>query len=221
MNPNIYFAGKVQSSTYRDVLLYNTEGKADTVMSKGDVLYTLGGMNGGFIYVGCFAYSPVIFEHGLVKQRNTEEEDESLIDNIYDNHALYAGTNVKDFETLRCLASDRLWSHEATYGINRSNVCKLSLDQINIADGVIAYIESADAYGTIAEIVYASTNNKPVLLGFDYSKMSHKEIDDMWFMTMMPNVQNCGARTIDDFRSDFVKFVNNQIAKKKEYDVVF
>jgi Nucleoside 2-deoxyribosyltransferase len=61
----------------------------------------------------------------------------------------------------------------------RRRIHTLSFQRIARADGVFAYIDAADCYGTLVELGYAHALGKPVVIVAD--GLSRKEIDELWF----------------------------------------
>jgi Nucleoside 2-deoxyribosyltransferase len=55
--------------------------------------------------------------------------------------------------------------------------------QIERADLIFAYLEDANAYGTLVEIGYASALGKPIALGFS-TDMARQDYDELWLARM-------------------------------------
>ena len=75
-----------------------------------------------------------------------------------------------------------------------ARVSKVSLDRIEHADGVLAYINAGDPYGTLVEIGCARTLGKPLGILFDKNLPSEVR-DDMWFAEKLASVVLYGSIT--------------------------
>jgi hypothetical protein len=78
-----------------------------------------------------------------------------------------------------CLSDDAPLTPEET----RSAIFNVSLARISRADLVFAYLNEADAFGTLVELGAAFSMGKPVFLLFG-PDVTQKQREDMWFARM-------------------------------------
>jgi nucleoside 2-deoxyribosyltransferase len=82
----------------------------------------------------------------------------------------------------------------------RDQVAETSLERIERADGVFAYINASDAYGTLVEIGHAAKLAKP--LGIFFDKQLPSEVrDEMWLAATRANVSLRGTTLPAAFES--------------------
>jgi hypothetical protein len=175
--PKVYFAGKVSKNCYRTKLL-----KCSRVMSEADALYDT--PNGKIQYNGPYSLS---CDHGC-----------------FHSYAHGIAVNSDPSMCTGWLTSPSGDAVIQATHLSPKQAIKLCINKIQSSDLMIAYIETLDCFGTIAEIGMASALNKPVIL-FIYKTFWREDIDsshfqddtmirnnecydDLWFMKNLPRV---------------------------------
>lgn len=106
---------------------------------------------------------------------------------------------------------------------NVEMVRQLALNQIDASDMVFAFLDTPDAFGSIAEIAYASTKLKPVVLaivsddaetvGDAVSERCQQMHDAYWFISAFPGVTVYSIAGVDEAAVAFQAFLDGYRAR--------
>jgi hypothetical protein len=220
--PKVYFAGKVSKNCYRTKLLNDRYVMSD--------IQTYNTFKGQIKYIGPYALDS---EHGS---------------SHWSRHSLAIKESIHTFSSrIRNLDSKYFKERTDSYddyfedGLSLKEVTHLCLNQIKDSDFIIAYIETLDCYGTLAELGMASALNKQIFLFIEkdlYFKLNEERYDDVkdelykphqflegsqklhidiWFILNLPGVKHqYGFPTFDVIPDNM--FYKEKTHKEKYYE---
>lgn len=189
----VYFAGKVsKGGGYRGKLLGN-----ERVMSLGYKIYEVDG--GRVVYGGPFALSD---DHGTAHCHMPH----ALVDRWGGHSGIYGWLEGWD---------ESVWDGKNGSGLNHSLAVAKCLDQITESDAVHCYLETVSCYGTLVELGFACSRQKPIYIF--YKEKCHNWFKHFWFSLHLPTVKHCGPGTETSIHPDLLASLKSYKERYQEY----